>query len=150
MSGLLRNAVRLFRKGDSSEKLRQVVLNFSGHPVLPGQKQAIERIMQWPSSEVVTVALGNVPEDHKFVATIEKAIEQIKLSSDQWQTTPLVVIPAGYAAVWSVVLAELHGRLGYFPDVVRLRPAAPGSCEKFEVADVINLREVRHQSRDKR
>jgi hypothetical protein len=61
-----------------------------------------------------------------------------------------VAVPAGYAPAWSVVLAELHGRLGYFPDLVRLRPAARQSKEKYEVVEIISLREIRNQARAKR
>ena len=129
---------------------RQLVLNFSGHPVLPIQKQNIEQLMHWRSLEVLDVSLGNVPEDENFVPSIAKALEKIDLTPEEWQTTPLVVVPAGYSLIWSVVLAELHGRLGYFPDVVRLCPSTKPSMEKYEVAEIMNLREVRHNSRDKR
>jgi len=126
------------------------VLNYSGHPVLPGQKLEIEKRMYWTSCDVINVMFGNVPEDHNFATTIIQAVEGTSLSPEEWQTTPLVVIPPGYSAIWSVVLAELHGRLGYFPDVVRLRPAPSGSAEKFEVAEILNLGEIRHLSRHKR
>lgn len=126
------------------------VLNYSGHPVLPGQKLEIEKLMHWTSSDVINVAFGNVPEDHNFVTTITQAVEGTSLSPEEWQTMRLVVIPPGYSAIWSVVLAELHGRLGYFPDVVRLRPAPSGSVEKFEVAEIMNLATIRHISRQKR
>ncbi|NTW83328.1 MAG: hypothetical protein HGB36_08180 [Chlorobiaceae bacterium] len=62
----------------------------------------------------------------------------------------MVGVPAGYSAIWSVILADLHGRLGYFPDVVHLRPAQSASAEKYEVAEIMSLREVRHASREKR
>lgn len=126
------------------------VLNYSGHPVLPGQKLEIEKLMHWTSSDVINVTIGNVPEDNTFTATVLQAVESTGFSAEEWQTTPLVVIPSGYSAIWSVVLAELHGRLGYFPDVVRLRPAPSGSVEKFEVAEILNLGEIRHLSRHKR
>jgi len=127
-----------------------LILNFSGHPVLGGQLGAIEKMMHWPSSQVIDVPVGTISEDHGFVASIVKKIEAVDLLPAQWQTSNIVVIPAGYSALWSVVLAELHGRLGYFPDVVHLRPAAGSSKEKFEVAEVMNLRDVRHASRGKR
>lgn len=62
----------------------------------------------------------------------------------------MAVISAGYSLIWSVVLAELHGRLGYFPDVVRFRPSLKPSDEKFEETEIINLQEVWHRSRSKR
>jgi hypothetical protein len=149
MRGVWRGLLRRF-SGDTPDGTRQLIINFSGHPVLPGQQKDIGQMMHWQTPEVITVSLGNVAEDHHFVSTIEKAVEKVALSPEEWQSTPLVVIAAGYTAVWSVVLAELHGRLGYFPDVVRLRPASTASNEKFEVAEILNLREVRHNSRDKR
>jgi hypothetical protein len=136
--------------GGIPSDIRKLILNFSGHPVLAGQQQAIQRMMKWPTSEVIDVALGNVPEDHKFVSAIEKAVYTVGLTSDEWQKIPMVVIPAGYTPIWSVVLAVLHGRLGHFPEIVRLRPAPALSAEKFEVAEIMNLHEVRHHSREKR
>ena len=137
-------------QGSLPDGTRYVVLNFSGHPVLPGQLSAIKKLLQWPSSEVIDVQVGTVGEDRKFVGNVVRAIERIDLSPEQWQTASIVAVPAGYSAIWSVLLAEMHGRLGYFPDVVHLRPAPSASSEKFEVAEIMNLREVRHSSRDKR
>jgi hypothetical protein len=106
--------------------------------------------MGWISVVVIDVILGNVPEDNNFISSIVGAIVDICLSPDEWQSIPMVVIPAGYSPIWSIVLAELHGRLGYFPDVVRFRASIQPSSERFEVAEIMNLREVRHQSRRKR
>ena len=133
-------------KGNNPDSAQSIVLNFSGHPVLPGQLKTIEKLLQWPSTRVMDVQVGTIAEDRNIV----KAIEKIDLSPVQWQTTSIVAIPAGYSAIWSVVLAEIHGRLGYFPDVVHLRPSSAVTGEKFEVAEIMNLRQVRHSSIDKR
>lgn len=130
--------------------IKPLILNFSGHPVTPVQQQEIELQMHWTASSVVDMRLGNVPEDDNFVATITNTVGSLELSPEEWQTTPLVIVPAGYTAAWSIILATLHGRLGYFPDVVRLRPTASCASEKYEVAEILNLREVRHASRNRR
>ena len=129
---------------------RYLVLNFSSHLILPNQQQTIQKKMNWPTSELMDARLGNVPENRNFVATLVNHIEKIDLLPNEWQTCRMVVVPAGYAPAWSVLLAELHGRLGYFPDVVRLRPASTHAEEKFEVAEVVPLREIRGQARAKR
>jgi len=150
---LIRSTWRTVKRrfaADASDESRKLILNFSGHPVLAGHQQEIQRLMKWPTSEVIDVALGNVPEDNKFVSAIEKAVNTVDLTSEEWQKIPMVVIPAGYTPVWSVVQAVLHGRLGHFPEIVRLRPAPAHSSEKFEVAEIMNLHEVRHHSREKR
>ena len=137
-------------KGKNPDSAQPIVLNFSGHPVLPGQLKTIEKLLQWPATRVMDVQVGTIAEDKNFIANIVKAIEKIDLSPVQWQASSIVAIPAGYSAIWSVVLAEIHGRLGYFPDVVHLRPSSAVTGEKFEVAEIMNLRQVRHSSRDKR
>jgi hypothetical protein len=137
-------------KGNIPDSQEYLILNFSGHPVLPDQITTINTKQEWPSSQVIDVQVGTIDEDKRFVANILKVIERIDLSPMQWQTANIVVISAGYSAIWSVLLACMHGRLGYFPDVVHLRPAPASAKEKFEVAEIMNLREVRHSSRGKR
>ncbi|MBN1220834.1 MAG: hypothetical protein JXM69_18070 [Anaerolineae bacterium] len=129
---------------------RCLVLNFSAHPIMPSQRQAIRTAMNWPTLEVIDAGLGNVPEDKDFVAEAINHLERIDLLPSEWQIFPMVVVPAGYAPVWSVLLAELHGRLGYFPDMVRLRPTLVEAEEKYEVAQIVSLREIRNQARAKR
>lgn len=129
---------------------RYLVLNFSAHPVMPGQRQAIQAKMGWPTLEVIEARLGNVPEDRDFVSEVLEYVAQIDLLPAEWQTCRLVVVGAGYAPAWSVLLAELHGRLGYFPDLVRLRPALAWSDEKYEVVEIVSLREIRNQARARR
>ena len=136
-------------KGTQPVGTQHLLLNFSGHPVLPAQLKTVEKLLQWPSSKVIDVPVGTIAEDRKFVANIVKAIERIDLSPEEWQRASIVALPAGYSAIWSVLLAELHGRLGYFPDIIHLRPSTDGA-EKFEVAEIMNLRQVRHAAREKR
>lgn len=141
-----RRLKRLFRKRQGGLTL---ILNCSGHPVHPAQKSAIEKLMNWQDAEVLDVPLGNVAEDLDFIPSIEKAIDRLDLTSKEWEQ-PMVVIPAGYAPIWSVLQPILHGRLGHFPDVVRLRPCDPLSGKKYEVAEIMRLQQLRHESRGKR
>jgi len=44
-------------------------------------------------------------------------------------------------------LAELHGRMGYFPPLLRTRPA-PGSLPpRYEAAEALNLQALRDAAR---
>ena len=153
ISRLVRNGVRRAKRlfwNRSKEGGRFFTLNFSGHPVLPGQQKAIQQRMGWPNIEVIDVPMGTVKEDENFLKTAIRKVDDIDLLPDEWQTFSLVAIPSGYSPLWSALLAEIHGRLGHFPDVVRLRPAPQGEKEKFEVAEILDLRDVRHQARTKR
>jgi|GEM_PF-213913 len=129
--------------------VRTLILNCSGHPVHPAQKSAIEKLMHWQDAEVLDVELGNVPEDRHFVPSIEKAIDRLGLTSKEWEQ-PIVVIPAGYPPACSAIQSILHGRLGHFPDVVRLRRVDPVDGVRYEVAEIMSLQQLRHDSRGKR
>jgi len=72
------------------------------------------------------------------------------LTPEEWQTLPIIVNPPSLNFSAVTLLAELHGRCGYFPAIVRLRPV-PGSLPtRFEVAEIINLQVVREKARVKR
>jgi hypothetical protein len=49
-----------------------------------------------------------------------------------------------------VLLAELHGRCGYFPAHLRLRPVQGSLPPQYEVAEVLDLQALRDAARQKR
>lgn len=154
LAKLLRNGYRRLRWHLGWSKLppgeQYLVLNFSGHPVSETQRTAMQQQLGWPQLTVIEARLGNVPESRRFVGEVRSYIGQIDLPPEEWQRRHLAVIPAGYAPAWSVLLAELHGRLGYFPDMVRLRPTRGPGEEKFEVVEVVSLRDIRNEARSRR
>ncbi len=61
----------------------------------------------------------------------------------------LLVNPPGFAPAAFVLLAELHGRIGHFPALIRLRPK-PGPVTTYEVAEIPNLQSIREEARRRR
>ncbi len=50
------------------------------------------------------------------------------------------------------LLAELHGRMGYFPPCIRMRPVVGPDGQRivpprFEVAEILNLQAIRDEAR---
>jgi len=124
------------------------LLNFS-HPLTPTQLKQIEAL----TGQVVEQVFDLMPQlDHEvpFDAQIEELVDDIGLSSQEWQTKPLLVNPPGYAPAAVILLAEMHGRMGHFPAILRLRPIADSNPPIFEVAEVINLQAVRDRARERR
>lgn len=74
-------------------------------------------------------------------------LDQAGLSSEEWQTASLLInLPSlNYSA--AVMLAMLHGRLGYFPAVLHMRRVSDAVPIQFEVAKVINLQGIRERER---
>ena len=52
--------------------------------------------------------------------------------------------------ITALLLAALHGRMGYFPPVIRLRPDAGSLPPRYEVVEILNLQAVRDAARQER
>jgi hypothetical protein len=122
-----------------------LILNFS-HPLTPDQLAQVEML----TGQAVTEVRGEMPQfDHAspFAAQVRALVERVGLSPEAWQTAPLVVNPPGYAPAVAVLLAEMHGRSGHFPALLRLRPVANSTPTRYEVAEVVNLQDLREDAR---
>jgi predicted nucleotidyltransferase len=91
----------------------------------------------------VIAAPAQFDNGQPFVPQVEGLLAGVPLTAEEWQTAALVVVPPALNFITAVLLAELHGRMGYFPAIVRLRPVPESVPPRFEVAEVINLQAVR-------
>jgi len=125
-----------------------ILLNFS-HPLTP---QQLQRIGELSGQQVERVMDIPTQFDHEqpFAEQVRELVDGIGLSPDQWQTTPLIINPPGYAPAAVALLAELHGRMGYFPAMVRLRPVPDSNLTRYEVAEILNLQALRDRARGRR
>jgi hypothetical protein len=97
--------------------------------------------------ERVIAAPAQFDTQQPFAPQVEALLAQIPLTGEEWQTAPLLIVPPALNFITAVLLAELHGRMGYFPAIVRLRPMPESVPPRFEVAEVINLQAVREHAR---
>lgn len=124
-----------------------ILLNFS-HPLNEKQHRQIVQILgEEPSIRTIKVHF-DVTAD--FAPQVVQLVDDLGISPDEWQTqTWLIALPSlNYAA--GVLLAELHGRMGHFPAILRLRSAPSTLVTEYEVAEIINLEAVRQAARSKR
>jgi hypothetical protein len=125
-----------------------IVLNFA-HPLTPRQLEQIAALV------------GNMPErvqdvrsqfdlEQPFNQQIIGLLDNLGISTQRWQAGGwLIVLPSlNYAS--AVLLAELHGRMGHFPAILRLRPVAGALVTEYDVAEIINLEAVRSEARTRR
>jgi hypothetical protein len=127
--------------------MTMLILNFS-HPLTPAQREQLAARLG-VAPEVRTIAV-QIDHESPLVAQITAIVDQAGLTAEEWQTLPLVVNPPGFAPAALVLLAELHGRMGHFPTVLRLRPLARSTPTAYEVAELLNLQAVREQARHRR
>lgn len=125
-----------------------ILLNFS-HPLTAEQLRQIEALSGKKIAKVENIGVhfdAAVPYAQQIVALVDG----IGLSPQQWQNEPILLNPPSFNFIAATLLAELHGRMGYFPPCSRLRPIAGSIPPQFEVAEIVNLQEIREKARKKR
>lgn len=125
-----------------------ILLNFS-HPLPPDQLARLESLTGQPIERVVEVKT-QVDPHADLVPQVIALVEACQLSPAQWQQESILVLPPSLNFVAVALLAELHGRMGYFPAHLRTRPVEDALPPRYEVAEVINLQAVRDEARKKR
>lgn len=125
-----------------------IVINFS-HPLTPTQITAIENLAGNVIQEVIQIKTQLDPQQ-PFGEQVKPLIESIPFLSQQWQTEAILINLPSFSPIAALVLAALHGRMGYFPAVVRLRPIEGKVPPQFEVAEILNLQAVRDSARSDR
>jgi hypothetical protein len=107
----------------------------------------------------VAELLGAAPELREIKTLIDQAqplapqaaalADAAGLAPEQWQP-PLIVNPPGLAPAAVALIAEIHGRMGHFPTLLRLRPVQAGPTTTFEVAELVDLHVLREAARERR
>lgn len=127
-----------------------IVVNF-GHPLTADQVAALARLAGQAVAEVRDEPTQSQVDPARPLAEQVAALaDAIGLSPAAWQSAALVVNLPGYAPTAAALLAELHGRMGHFPTVARLRPAAGEGPTVYEVAELIDLQAARGAARRRR
>lgn len=125
-----------------------LLLNF-GHPLTDAH---LARIREVAGREIERVLAVPTQFDHARPCDeqVRELLATVPLTPEQWQTTPLIVNPPSLAPITAALLAETHGRSGFFPTILRLRPIAGSVPPKFEVAELLNLQSIRDAARTRR
>lgn len=133
-----------------------LLLNFS-HPLTSAQ---LARIECWltdptaPGGEPNRVQVRDIPTQADLAAPFAPQATALAdaagLTPEQWQTEPILLVAPSLNFLAAALLAELHGRIGYFPPILRLRPVAGALPPRFEVAEIINLQAIRDVARTRR
>ena len=121
-----------------------LVLNFA-HPLTEQQRSQIEELAGATIEDVITVPTL-INEEEPLGPQITGLVEAIGLSSDDWRRRNILINPPGYTPAATLLLAEIHGRSGHFPTIIRMRPKH-GSVTCYEVVELLNLQTVRDAAR---
>jgi len=125
-----------------------LLLNFS-HPLTPEQIAQIEALSGQPVDDLRAIPVQFDP-DRPFAPQAEALVQSVALSPEDWQTRPILIVPPSLNVIAALLLAELHGRMGYFPAVLRLKLAPGSTPPRYEIAEILNLQAVRDAARKSR
>ena len=125
-----------------------ILLNFT-HPLSHTQLQQLQSMMTEPIERVIHIPV-QFAHDRSFTEQVRELADAAGLLPEEWQGTPLLIIPPSLNFIAVTLIAELHGRMGYFPPIVRLRPVQDTLPPRYEVAEIINLQAVRDAARTRR
>lgn len=117
-----------------------IVINF-GHPLSPDAvRQLTEELGEFETRTVRVQLDMNNP----LAPQLEQLVDSVGFNPDEWQTTTFVVILPGASVAAGLVLAQIHGRSGYFPRIVHL---VAGDDRVFRLGEVIGLQSSRDSAR---
>jgi hypothetical protein len=125
-----------------------IIVNFT-HPLTEQQQVQVARLTREPIE-----AIRDVPcqfdNQEPFAGQVSERVDAVDLSTEAWQQAPILINPPAFAPAAAILIAELHGRMGYFPAFIRMRPVPGSSPTQFEVGEIINLQAVRDKARTRR
>jgi hypothetical protein len=125
-----------------------LILNYA-HPITADQRAQIEALSGGPITDIRQIKTHINPAA-PFEPQVIALADAAGLSGAEWSGAPLLINPPALNFVAVALLAELHGRMGYFPACLRLRPLEGSIPPKYEVAEVLNLQDIRHAARGRR
>ena len=124
------------------------IVNFA-HPLRTSHIASIEAAAGATVDRIVAVPT-HFDHTRSFAGQVVATVDAAKLTSDEWQTLHLVIVPPSLAAIACLVMAEIHGRAGYFVPVVRLGLRPGVLPPAFEVAEVLDVQGQRESARSRR
>ena len=126
-----------------------MILVNMGHPLSQDNLAALERMLGAPVERVIDVPV-NLDLEAPLAGQIRTLVDAIGLSRQEWQTESILLAPPALNVIAAAITAELHGRMGYFAPIVRLKREAGVVPPRFVIAEVLDLQELRDQARNAR
>jgi len=125
-----------------------ILLNFS-HPLTGAQRAQIEALTGSDVARLIEL-MPQFDEQAAFAPQVQRLLARIELTPAEWQGEPILVGLPSLNFIAAALLAELHGRMGYFAPVVRTRPVAGATPRRYEVAEILDLQAIREDARKQR
>lgn len=125
-----------------------ILLNFA-HPLTADQVRQIESLAGQAIERVIEIT-SQIDPQQPLAPQVTAMADAAGLTPAEWQSLPILINLPSLNFSAALLVAELHGRMGYFPSCIRLRPVKDALLPRFEVAEVLDLQAVRETARLRR
>ncbi|WP_041427616.1 CRISPR-associated protein Csx15 [Syntrophomonas wolfei] len=125
-----------------------ILLNYA-HPITSEDIEKINHLTEKPLTEIRDIN-AQIDPQIDVITQIEAMLDNAGLNQQEWQTMPILINLPSLNYSTAILLAMLHGRMGYFPAILRMKPEPETIPPRFVVAEIINLRALREKARKKR
>ena len=125
-----------------------ILVNFS-HPLSAEQIGQVEKIAGQKVVKVIEIP-SQIDPRQPLEEQVLRMVDRVPLSPEEWQNAPILINPPSLNFTAVLLVADLHGRMGFFPAFLRLRPVEGAIPPRFEVAEVLNLHSIREKARLRR
>ncbi len=130
-----------------------LILNFA-HPLTDEHLARIEELTGQKPERVIVIN-SQIDTQQPLAPQVVAMADAAGLTPEEWQTLPILINPPALNFSAVALVAELHGRMGYFPPCIRMRPVVDEHGNRvvpprFEVAEILNLQGVRDEARLRR
>jgi len=121
------------------------ILNFS-HPITETQKENIQKLLGRPIAGIIDIQT-QLDESHCFNSQVCGLITKANIKPESLQHGDYIVNLPGFAPAAAVVVGELHGRMGHFPTIIRMKKAGGSIPPVYNVEEIIDLQAIRDEAR---
>ncbi len=126
----------------------RLILNFSRPLTNPQLLQLRELLGALPEIIKLPGAPVQFSNELPLNKDVVEKVDSVGLTTEEWQTLNFIINLPGLTPAASAVIAEVHGRSGHFPHILRLRPKE-NDRSQFEVAEIVKLQNIRDAARNR-
>jgi hypothetical protein len=130
----------------SASQDSRLILNF-GRGLTHAQMLQLKNLLE-NLPEVIN--LPDLPvqfqEQRTLAEQVMEVLDSTGLTLEEWSSLNFVVNLPGFAPAVAGVLAEIHGRSGHFPHVIRMTPS-PDDKTVYNVTEIVKLQNIRDAAR---
>jgi len=124
-----------------------IIINFA-HPLTNDHLDQISVITGENIDKVIEVN-SNILTEEPLAPQAIALIDRVVLSKREWQTFSILINLPSLNYTTATLISEIHGRCGYLPTIIRMRPVKGALPARFEVAEIIDLQALRDAARAK-